>query len=343
MNGAWGYFLDLNKTRQVLIFTVVVLLLIVLGGVWYVRHHEWYPSTDDAYVHANIVHIAAQVSGPVIHLPIAQYDMVKANQLLFQIDPKPYELAVQQAHDRWLTSMQTNQMKQQQLEQAKLLVTQRQSEWHEAKRQADRMHALAKTRMVATAQVDAADNHLAVSKAAFDSAAQQQLLAKNHLGGIGDHDPAVHAARVAWEQAKLNLSHTAVRAPADGQIATLPLRVGSMVQAGTPLFALVETGQWWVTAHFKETQMPRMRVGQPATVTVDIIPHHPFHGVVSAISQGSGQSFSLLPAENATGNWVKVTQRFSVRIDLHEAHGAHQGLRDGASAEVTVDVHPEKK
>lgn len=333
----------MSKTKQVILFTVVVFVLIVLGCIWYIRHDAWYPSTDDAYVHAHIVQIAAQVGGPVVHLPVSQYEMVKAHQLLFQIDPEPYELAVQQAHDRWLTSMQTNQMKQRQLEQAKLLVTQRHSEWQEAKRQAERMHVLAKTHMVATAQVDEADNRLAVSEAALQSAVQQRLLAKNHLGGVGDHDPAVHAAWVAWEQAKLNLAHTSVRAPANGQIATLPLRVGSVVQAGQPLFSMLETGQWWVIANFKETQIARMRVGQVATVTVDVIPHRLFHGVVSAISQGSGQSFSLLPAENATGNWVKVTQRFSVRIDLHDVHGTHEGLRNGASAEVTVDVRSDTK
>lgn len=144
-------------------------------------------------------------------------------------------------------------------------------------------------------------------------------------------------AKTALAKAELDLSYTRVVAPKNGKIANLTLRQGSMVEAGAPLFALVETDEWWVKANFKETELARIHRGQPASIELDMYPGHSFHGEVQSINPASGTAFSLLPPENATGNWVKVTQRFPVKVMIKNPDAAHP-LRVGASSQVVIDT-----
>ena len=139
------------------------------------------------------------------------------------------------------------------------------------------------------------------------------------------------------EKAQWDLDHTEIHAPCSGYIAELGLQPGDSVQAGQPGFALICTDRYWVDANFKETELERIRVGQPVRVSVDMYPDHPFHGVVQSISGATGVAFSLLPPENATGNWVKVTQRVPVRVRITDST-AELPLRVGTSATVTIDT-----
>lgn len=156
-------------------------------------------------------------------------------------------------------------------------------------------------------------------------------------GAPGDANAGVRAAEAALAQARLDLSHTVVRAPADGRIAQLSLRPGAMVAAGQPQFALVGDQTYWVDANFKETDLARIRPGQPAQVVLDMQPGRTLHGTVASIGAGTGSAFSLLPPENATGNWVKVTQRVPVRVRLNDVD-TRMPPAIGASATVTVDI-----
>jgi len=161
------------------------------------------------------------------------------------------------------------------------------------------------------------------------------MAAKAARGALGTDNAAVKSAQSALEEARLDLQHTRITAPADGIVGDFDLRPGSYVGAGTALFALVESRDVWVDANFKETDLPRIRAGQPAAIWVDLLPGKEFKGEVEGLSPASGAAFSLLPAENATGNWVKVTQRFAVRIRVLDPVPE---LRVGASAEVRVDT-----
>ena len=154
-------------------------------------------------------------------------------------------------------------------------------------------------------------------------------------GAGGDENAGIKAARAALEQARKDLGETRITAPANGLLGEVDLRPGSYVNAGDPLFALVENDPVWVDANFKETDLPRIRPGQPATVSVDLLPGKTFRGEVEGLSPASGAAFALLPPENATGNWVKVTQRFAVRIRILDPVPE---LRVRASAEVAVDT-----
>jgi membrane fusion protein (multidrug efflux system) len=156
-------------------------------------------------------------------------------------------------------------------------------------------------------------------------------------GEAGDDNAKVREALARLDQARLDLEHTRVPAPDDGFVTSLSLRPGTMVGANQPLFAFVSAHEWWLDANFKETQLERLRPRQKADIEVDMYPHHVFHGVVDSISRGSGTAFSLLPAQNATGNWVKVTQRVPVKILVTDADPALP-LRIGTSGTVTVDV-----
>ena len=173
--------------------------------------------------------------------------------------------------------------------------------------------------------------------AALDAAKSDLRRAVEQRGELGRENAQTRLALAKVDQAKLNLSDTEVRAPVDGVVAELELRPGSTVKAGVVLFALVDEQHWWVDANFKETALLRIQPGQPATVRVDMYPGKEFAGVVDSVSPASGAAFSLLPPENATGNWVKVTQRFPVKVLLKDLRPQYP-LRIGASSSVTIDT-----
>lgn len=199
------------------------------------------------------------------------------------------------------------------VKQAEATVEQQNSEYVNAKIQFERQKKLLKTN--------------STSQANYDTAQSQYMAAA----------AAVHAAEAELNQAKLNLSYTQVKAPADGYVSNFSLRPGDMLAQGDAEFALVESDSWWVQANYKETDLNKIRVNQPATIKIDMYPGQTFQGVVESISRGSGAVFSLLPAENATGNWIKVTQRFPVRIHIKNANPKFP-LRVGASSVVTIST-----
>jgi membrane fusion protein (multidrug efflux system) len=210
------------------------------------------------------------------------------------------------------------------------------------KTQFDRQTELAGKGINTKSALDQATHDLANAKDQQLSALQGIASARAAIGGdpdiATDTHPSVLAALATRDNAAWNLSQTTVRAPADGVISqSTDFKAGQYVTAGTPLFSLVENGNTWVEANFKETQLTRMKVGQEAEIVLDTYPNHPFKAVVDSIGAGTGSEFSLLPAQNATGNWVKVTQRIPVRLKVEDA-GAALALRTGMSADVSIDT-----
>jgi membrane fusion protein (multidrug efflux system) len=254
------------------------------------RGLQTYVDTDDAYVGAHVINIAAQVSGPVLRVDVHNNSPVRAHQLLFEIDPHPFKLAVAAA---------------------RATVAQRQALLANARIIASRTAGMATHHFLSPQAVDNADTTVASDRA------------------------ALKAAEVALAQAQLNLRHCQVRAPTAGLTSNMHIRPGSYVQAGSPLFALIASHPYWVTANFKETEIRHIHPGDRAHIHVDMYPNHRFEGRVVSISGGSGTAFSLLPPENATGNWVKVTQRVPVRILVLDP-SPRWPLRIGTSADVTV-------
>jgi membrane fusion protein, multidrug efflux system len=317
-------------------------VLVALGaGVLYMLGGR-YASTDDAYLQAARVEISCNVSGRVVEMDVHDNQPVHSGDVLFQIDPRPFQIAIQDAEAR--------------LAGAKLQVQALEAAYHQ--RQADELAArntiafrqddfdrkrkLAADGITSQAQLDQAAHDLDVARQALVAATQQTASALADLGGDTtapiDSRPAVREAQAALDRAKLNLSYATVRAPMDGIVTKVEqLQVGDYINAVVPQFALVSQTNVWVEANFKETDLAHMRAGQRATFTVDAFPGTTFTGKVQSTSPGTGASFSLLPPENSSGNWVKVVQRLPVRLSIDPGQG-DLPLAAGMSVVAEVDT-----
>ena len=317
------------------VIAVLVVLAIGASGWWYEAYSRRHPSTDDAYLGRHIVQIAPQVSGPVQRVLVHDNQRVKAGDLLFTIDPVPFKLAVRQAEARLQQAKDSFAAADAQVDAAKARLAAAEANFQEADRHDQRIQALVAKGSASKDEGDSAKQARIDARDALISARADLAAAEAARGAAKDQNAAIKAAQAALDQARLDLEHTQISAPADGVVGNFDLRPGSYVTAGNALFALVESQEAWVDANFKETDLPHIRPGQPATVSLDQLPGRSFRGVVEGLSPASGAAFSLLPPENATGNWVKVTQRFAVRVRLLDPVPQ---LRVGASAEVTVDT-----
>lgn len=270
-----------------------ILGLLIISCLAYWLYGQLYLSTDDAYLNANVVQITPRVTGQVIQLQVVNNQFVQKGDVLFTINPEPFQIAITQAEAQLAMS---------------------QADMADAQITATRVLAMVKKKYQAPQEGDTAIAHLNKAKA------------------------AVALAQANLNQARLNLSYTQVLAPASGWVAQMTLRTGAVVSANQPLFALISNNEFWVDANFKETSLEKIKPGQRTTIHIDMYPKHLFKGVVESISGGSGTAFSLLPPENATGNWVKVTQRVPVRIRVLNPD-PHYPLRIGTSSTVTIHVH----
>jgi membrane fusion protein (multidrug efflux system) len=318
---------------------LLTLLLLTVGGVIaYWRYAEIYPSTNNAYTGANMVRVAPQVSGPVVRVYVGEDQKIAAGDPLFDIDPTPYDAALRNARAQFdaaaaAAGTEADALKEAatSLDDKRLALesalaayrTAEEAQREDAPQSAELTNALKGWHEALQAFRDA--------QSEFDAAQDQKLT-------VTTPTVQLRAAAAQLDKATHDRARTHVTAPAGGWVSNINIRPGWVVQAGMPAFAVVEDGQWWVDANFKETDLGRIRRGQPATIRLDMYPGAPLEGIVESISAGSGATFSVLPPENATGNWVKVTQRFPVRIKITSAPDPERPLRMGASARVRVDT-----
>jgi membrane fusion protein (multidrug efflux system) len=316
--------------------------LVVLGTAISVAIHYWrlsrlYVTTDNAYVSANRIEIAAQVSGPVRAIWVRDQQPVKYGELLFQIDPQPYQLAVDAAQAQLELANQSNSQDRAAVAAARAQVAQRTAELRNAQAEEQRAMELTKQKLISKQSAETMATGAETAAAEVNAAQANLEQAQSALGQAGAQNAAVRAAAAKLAQAQLDLTHTRITAPAGGLIANFELRPGSMVQNGVPAFTIIGDNEYWVDANFKETELRRVQVGQKARLVVDMYPDHEFKGEVQSLSGGAGQAFSLLPAQNATGNWVKVTQRVPVRVRILDPLPNYP-LRIGTTATVRVQA-----
>ena len=315
-----------------------VVCVVVAAGLWYYfRQERLYPSTDDAYVRADVVRIAPRIDGAVISVPVTSYARVALGDLLLKIDPAPYQADVDAATAALTAAEQQAGALGAGVTSAQATVRERQAAYNNAEKQAARINELVARKDLSQAEADKANATRDQALAAWNAAKADLERAIAELGQSGKQNAQVRQALAALEKAQLHLSYTDIKAPADGQIGDVSIKPGAYVQTGQSLFPLVKSRTWYVSANFKETQLERLKTGEPVTVAIDMYPGRTWKGEVETLSPASGAAFALLPPENASGNWVKVTQRFPVRVKI-ENDKPDAPLRVGASATVTVDT-----
>jgi membrane fusion protein (multidrug efflux system) len=332
-------FRDKIPRKKTIRWLIIIAVLVVAGifGYRYWRNAALYATTDDAYVNANRVDISAQVMGQVIKVYVNENQAAKEGDPLFDIDPKPFQLALEKAQAQLQLAMQSVSQQGSAVAAAQAQVAQRQAELNNAQNNFDRFRSLMNQGFYSKQGGEEARTQVKTATAALHAAQANLEQARSALGQKGSDNATIQAAVAAVEQAKLDLRNTHVSAPADGVIANLTLRAGEIVQPGVPLFVLIANNAFWIDANFKETELDQIRSGERATVEVDMYPDHVFHGVVDSLSHGSGTAFSLLPPQNATGNWVKVTQRVPVRVRIVDPD-PRWPLRIGTTATVSIRV-----
>ena len=328
--------------RRLLRLAIMLSVPVALAyfGWTYWQERQGVITTDNAYVQQDKVSISAEIGGPIVEVYVKEGQWVEAGTPLFKIDPEPYELAVRQAEVEIASSKVSLQSLNTEYAATGVDIARAQESISYAQANFDRQAALWEKRFTTKTAYDSAYYALQTAKEELRAAEAEVAKAAVKVApvaNIAGNNPAIAAATVRRDSAALNLRRTIVRAPVAGRVAQVDrLQLGQMMAAGLPALSIVVNDKSWIEANFKETDLAQMTPGQPVTVTFDAFPSMKLAGHVGSIGAGTGSEFSVLPAQNATGNWVKVTQRVPVRIELDEK--PKTPLIAGLSAEVEVDL-----
>ena len=329
-----------ERLRRPLLLAVPIALA-AFGIAWYLAE-EPYVSTNDAFVRAAKVTLNARVSGQAVEIAVRDNERVRQGQVLFRIDPEPYQIAVDQAEARFMSArLQIDGLKATYRQQQAELQSARDSGGF-AEREYERKKALLASDFTPREVYDQTETTLKVARQRVASIEQQISNTIVELNGDPDIEidrhPTVRAAKAQLDRARLDLSYATVTAPDDGVVARVDdLQVGNFVNPGAAVFSLLSSRRIWVEANFRETGLTHMRPGQEATISVDAYPDRPFRAHIVSMSPGTGSDFSVLPPENATGNWVKVVQRLPVRLEFDDID-PDRPLFSGISVTARVDT-----
>jgi membrane fusion protein (multidrug efflux system) len=332
-----------NGRRRKLVAAVLAAFIVAGAGygAWWALVGSKQEFTDNAYVDGNIVQITPQVAGTVVAIGADNTDAVNAGQVLVQLDPADAQVALEQAEANLAKTVRQvrNLFATSSGQQAN--VKQRESDVARAKEDFDRRRKLASTGAVSGEEMNHARDALAAAQAAL-LAAREQANANRALVDqttVGDH-PDVRAAAAKVREAYLAFKRTRILAPVSGVVSKRTTQLGQRVGPGTPLMAVIPVDQMWVNANFKEPQLANIHIGQAVKLTADVYGGKvEYDGKVVGVDAGTGAAFSMLPAQNATGNWIKVVQRVPVRVAIDPEQMRQHPLRIGLSMEATVDIH----
>ncbi|MCH4151584.1 MAG: HlyD family secretion protein [Sphingobium sp.] len=328
-----------GKGRR-LVLMLAVPLALALAGLVYWMFTRGTASTDNATINQDIVSVSSDVSGRIVEVAVHENQQVKAGDLLFRVDPEPYRVALAQA-DAAIAAAQVNVGElSTRYSGTAADITKARSDIAFAQSEYDRQRQLAAQGFTTRARLDAAQHDLEVAQSDLRNAEADAAEARSALatgGQVPGVNPQLAAARAQRAKAALDLKRASVYAPVAGKVSNVDrLQIGQMLVTGLPVVSIVANSRSWVIANFKETQLDKIRVGQKAEVTLDAYGNVKLQGHVASIGGGTGSEFSVLPAQNGNGNWVKVTQRVPVRIAIDQP--SPRPLIAGLSADVTVYV-----
>ncbi|MCI5106692.1 MAG: HlyD family secretion protein [Pseudomonadales bacterium] len=333
----------LKRLRHLLFLLLGPIAIAVIAG-WFYLQGGRFVSTDNAYVKTDILTISSNLSGLVTDVLVEESDEVVQGQLLLRVDDAPYKIALARAEAN-LANVRSN------IESLRAEYTNKQLEIAKAEtdlafreREVQRLSSLVAEKSVPEIQYDQAV--YARDSAERSLAEKRQALAVVHArlmdpAAAVDEHPQVRAALAELDKARLDLSHVEVLAPTDGVVVNVGMHPGENVIAGAPVMSLVSDQKIWMEANFKETDLTNLQVGQAAEVHIDSYPEHSWHAHVASIRPATGAEFALLPAQNSSGNWIKVVQRVTVRLALDDYAGT-PALASGLSATVRVDTGQER-
>jgi membrane fusion protein (multidrug efflux system) len=328
-----------RRRKGFFLFAIAAAVLALLYGGWWLLTGRYHESTDDAYVAGNIVAVTSREAATVTALYADNTQAVKQGQLLIEMDPSVAEVTMRAAEANLARAARavrgtfaSADSYSAQLAQAQVALAQAQSDYKR------RQSALSGA--ISGEELGHARDAVAAAEAAVNSARGAQAQAQSGIAGVDvAHNPDVLAAEAQLRGAAIALAHMKIVAPVDGVIAQRTVQVGQRVNAGAPLMAVVPLSNVWVDANFKEGQLAQMRLGQKVDITTDLYGGKvTYHGHIAGLGAGSGSAFALLPAQNASGNWIKIVQRVPVRIALDPAELQDNPLRIGLSVSANVDI-----
>jgi|TARA_R100000501_G_scaffold17911_1_gene34651 membrane fusion protein (multidrug efflux system) len=325
-----------GPSRLLIMLSVPLLLLAIGTYLWLMSGKT--VSTDNAYVHQNVVSISPDVTGRIVEVSAAENTEVEAGDLLFRIDPDPYRIALAAAEADLATAKVDVGGLQTDIGGTEVKIAAAREDLAFAQDDYQRQSELMDRGFTTRTRFQAAEHGVAVAREKLNAALAARTRAQASLsrGGASTY-PAVASALAKVEKARLDLARTSVLAPAAGTVSQADrLQVGQVMVSGVPALSLVVRGESWIEANYKETDLNQIRPGQPAKISIDAYDGLELDGHVASIGAGTGSSFALLPAQNANGNWVKVTQRVPVRLELDSP--SPRPLITGLSAHVSVDI-----
>ena len=335
-----------SRTLKRTVFLIVIPLLAICVGLYLYAAGGRYVSTDNAYVKANVIIISPEVSGRVTSVLVVDNQAVEANDVLLQIDSSPLEITLNRARAQMavirteLESLRADYgetVVQEQLAKDKVRYLDRRYK---------RQRKLLKQGLSSEEKHDEAKHDLQVARREVEIIEQRVQRVLAQLAGNErlpvDQHPRYLTAQTTYDQAAVDLKATTIRAPASGIVSNMKLQVGEYAQAGKPVFSLIQNQPIWVEANLKETQLTHIQPGQQATIVVDAYPDKIWESVVNSIAPATGAEFSILPPQNASGNWVKVVQRIPIKLVITDQAGGPQ-LRAGMTVSVRIDTRRKRE
>ena len=329
---------DTKSKKKIFIVIFIATLTILLSGYYIYQKNKSYVKTDNAYVKEDFTIVSSKIGGSVIAVHVKDNDFVKKGDLLLEIDPRDYEVKVEQAKVALIEARNRIDELKTKTKEVDALISIREAEYAKAEIDYNRAKRLYEKNLISKDQYEKAETYLKIAKGSLENALRQKDTILAAIGKkIEGEEAIIKRNQKILNEASLYLGYSKVYAPQDGYIAKKNVEIGNVISPGQPLMALVPMKNFYIEANFKETEVGKIKPGNKAEIKIDIYPDLKLEGEVESISPGTGVIFSILPPENATGNWIKVVQRIPVKIKINNLPPDYQ-LRLGLSCEVKVKV-----